>query len=66
MAQIKVGPVVFTHAENFAGEVDITKGDVTLKVPMDALVRVVAEKVRAQRIAALENAKPSDLIAKLA
>lgn len=66
MAQIKVGPVTFTHTENFSGEVEIRKGDVTLKVPMEALIRIVAEKVRASRIDALERAKPSELIAKLA
>lgn len=66
MAQIKVGPVTFTHADNFTGEVEIAKGDIVLKVPMEALIRVVAEKVRASRIDALERAKPSDLIAKLA
>lgn len=66
MAQIKVGPITFTHADNFAGEVEIAKGDVVMKVSMDALVRIVAEKVRASRIEALERAKPSDLIAKLA
>ncbi|WP_431276266.1 hypothetical protein ACQ858_08435 [Variovorax ureilyticus] len=66
MAQIKAGSVTFTVADNFVGDVEIVKGDVTLKIPMDALVRVVAEKVRANRIAALETAKVSDLIAKLA
>lgn len=66
MAQLKVGQVTFSHADNFAGDVEIEKGDVTMRVPMDALVRLVAEKVRASRIAALESAKPSELIAKLA
>ncbi|KWT89343.1 MULTISPECIES: hypothetical protein [unclassified Variovorax] len=66
MAQIKVGQVAFAVADNFTGDVEITKGDVVMRVPMEALVRVVAEKVRANRIEALERAKPSELISKLA
>jgi hypothetical protein len=62
----KVDKIVFDHADNFTGEVQVSRGEVSMKVPMDAMVRLVAEKVRHDRIRALENAKPSELIAKLA
>ena len=66
MAQLKIGNVVIEHSISFTGEVSITKGDASITLPIDALVRLVAEKVRAERIAALEKAKPHDLINKLA
>lgn len=64
--QLKVDKIVFDHAPNYSGEVEITRGTVKIKVPMDSLVRMVAEKVRYDRITTLQNAKPSELIAKLA
>lgn len=64
--QTKVDKVVFDHSDGFSGEVEITRGTQKIKVPMEALVRLVAEKVRHDRIVTLQNAKPSELIAKLA
>lgn len=64
--QLKVEKILFEHQQNFTGEVEIKRGDKVMKVPMEALVRIVAEKVRYDRIKALETAKPGDLVMKLA
>jgi hypothetical protein len=66
MPQIKTGPISFSVPDNFKGDVEIVKGEVRLKVPMESLIRVVAEKVRFDRMAVLVDAKPNDLISKLA
>lgn len=61
-----VDKIQFEHSEGFTGEVEITRGSEKIKVPMEAVVRLVAEKVRHDRIAELQSAKPSDLIKRLA
>lgn len=62
----KVDKISFEHSDAYSGEVEISRGAETMKVPMEALVRLVAEKVRHDKIAELQKAKPSDLIKRLA
>lgn len=61
--ETKVGAVTFTHQANFAGEVEIERAGMSVKVPFEALQKLVAEKVRSQMIAAIEDLKPNEILA---
>jgi len=62
MAQTKVGAVVFEHKHNYSGEVEILRGAAAIKVPFDALEKIVADKVRAQLIENIEKLTPTELL----
>lgn len=59
----KVGAVTFTHNLNYSGEVEIERGGMSVTVPIEALQKIVAEKVRVQMIAGLEQLKPHEILA---
>lgn len=62
----KVGHVVFEHSDDFKGEVVVTKGDVSLSVPMEALRGLVAESVRYDLANHIQKMKPTDLLRRIA
>ncbi|MEX3690811.1 hypothetical protein AB3X91_11800 [Paraburkholderia sp. BR14263] len=62
LTQTKHGHVVFEHDDEFRGEVRIIKGDVTVKVSMDALRALVAESVRHDMTARVLKMKAADLL----
>lgn len=62
----KVGHVVFEHSDDFKGEVCVSKGDVTIMVPMDALRGLVAESVRYDLANHIQRMKPTDLLRRIA
>jgi hypothetical protein len=63
MAEIKHGAVTFTHAENFTGEVEIERGGLSVKVPFEALQKVVGEKIRRKMIMTIEDMAANDILA---
>ena len=62
----KVGHVQFEHADDFRGEVTISRGDVRMAVPIEALRVLVAESVRFQLAAHIQAMKPVDLLRRIA
>ncbi len=66
LMQTKHGYVLFEHDDTFRGEVRIIKGDVSLKVSMDALRALVAESVRHDLAAHVAQMKPADLLRRIA
>jgi hypothetical protein len=66
LTQTKHGYVVFEHDDAFRGEVRIIKGDVSVKVSMDALRALVAESVRRDLAAHVAQMKPADLLRRIA
>lgn len=63
MAEIKHGAVTFTHAENFTGEVEIERGGMSIKVPFEALQKIVGEKIRRKLITSIEDMGHNDILA---
>jgi hypothetical protein len=63
MAEIKHGAVTFTHAENFTGEVEIERGGLSVKVPFEALQKIVGEKIRRKMIMTIEDMAANDILA---
>jgi hypothetical protein len=61
--ETKVGAVTFSHNDSYSGEVEIERAGVSVKVPFEAVQKLVAEKVRAQMIASIENLKPHEILA---
>jgi hypothetical protein len=66
MPQIKRGPVTVEHDEDFKKDVTITRGDVSIAVPMELLRVIVAEGVRRDLVAQVAAMKPVDLLRRLA
>lgn len=64
--QTKSGMVVFTHNDAYKGEIEITKGGVTITVSMESLRKVVAESVRADLMASVLAMKPESLLRRIA
>ena len=62
----KVGHVVFTHDDQFKGEVEIVRGEARVTVPMDALLKVVAEKIRFDLADHISKMKPETLLRRIA
>ena len=62
MDTTKIGAVTFTHAPTYTGEVEISRGSTTLKVPFAALEKIVSDKVRNQAIEAIEQMSPSEVL----
>lgn len=62
----KVGHVVFVHDDQFKGEVEISRGDAKITVPMDALRRIVAESVRFELADHVQKMKPEQLLRRIA
>jgi hypothetical protein len=62
----KVGAVTFAHDDQFKGEVEITKGGLTLVVPIEALRRLVAESVRYELADHVSKMKPEALLRRIA
>jgi hypothetical protein len=63
MTETKIGAVSFTHQENYTGEVEIERGGQVVKVPFEALQKLVAEKIRRKMIASIEDMSPNDILA---
>ena len=62
METTKIGAVTFTHTGNRTGEVEISRAGATVKVPFAAIESLVADKVRAQAIEALEKMGVGELL----
>jgi hypothetical protein len=62
MIETKLGTVTFTHQENYVGEVEIERGGQVVKVPFEALQKLVAEKVRCKMIASIEDMPANDIL----
>lgn len=60
---MKVGAVTFEHRDDFGGDVEIERAGMSVKVPMAALQALVAERVRAQMIADVQDLKPNEILA---
>lgn len=63
---MKVGHVTFAHSDEFKGEVEITRGDGKVIVPMDALRTLVAESIRFQLADHVARMKPAELLRRIA
>lgn len=62
----KVGHVVFAHDDQYKGEVEITRGETKIVVPMEALRRLVAESVRFELADHVQKMKPEQLLRRIA
>lgn len=62
----KVGHVTFTHSDEFKGEVEISRGDQRLTVPMEALRKLVAESIRFELADHVAKMKPDALLRRIA
>lgn len=62
----KIGYVTFVHDENFAGDVEIRKGDAKVLVSINTLRAFVAESIRSDEIERVRRMKPEDLLRRLA
>jgi hypothetical protein len=62
----KVGHIAFHHSDDFKGDVEITRGDQKLQVPMEALRRLVAESVRHELADHVSKMKPEALLRRIA
>lgn len=60
---MKAGAVTFEYRDDFKGEVEIERAGMSVKVPMTALQDLVAERVRAQMIADVQDLKPNEILA---
>jgi autotransporter-associated beta strand protein len=61
--ETKVGAVTFSHNSSFTGEVEIERGGLAVKVPFEALQKIVAEKVRFQMVENINALKPHEILA---
>jgi hypothetical protein len=66
MPQIKRGPVAIEHDEEFKKDVTITRGEISIAVPMELLRVLVAESIRRDLAAQVAAMKPVDLLRRLA
>lgn len=62
----KAGHVTFVHDDTFKGEVEITRNDVRVSIPMDALRKLVAESVRYELADHVAKMKPDALLRRIA
>lgn len=62
----KVGHVAFEYNDDFKGEVMVTRGEISIAVPMEALRSLVAESVRFDLANHIQRMKPSDLLRRIA
>jgi hypothetical protein len=62
----KVGHVCFVHNDEFTGEVEIHKGDQVVTVPMEAVCKLIAEKMRHELLLQVQKMKPETLLKRLA
>lgn len=62
----KVGHVVFTHDDQFKGEVEIVRGDARVSVPMEAIRRLAAESIRFDLADHVAKMKPEALLRRIA
>lgn len=62
----KVGHVVFTHNDEFKGEVLIVKGEASVTVSMEALRTLVAESVRFELANHVQKMAPAALLRRIA
>jgi hypothetical protein len=64
--QTRIGGVAFTHDDEYRRDVEISKGDVMIKVPMEALRQLVAESIRHETLASIAKAKPETFLKRIA
>jgi hypothetical protein len=62
----KVGAVIFTHDDQFKGEVEIVRGDARISVSVAALRQLVAESVRFELADHVSKMKPEQLLRRIA
>jgi len=62
----KVGHVIFTHSDEFRGEVEIRKGESVVSVSMEALRTLVAESIRFELANHVQKMKPEALLRRIA
>jgi len=62
----KINHTTFEYHPEFKGEVQITKGDQSLKISMEELRAFVAESVRYELADHIQKMKPVDLLRRIA
>ena len=62
----KIGHVEFDYNEEFRGEVVVSKGTSSIRVPVEALRAFVAESVRVELASHIQRMKPADLLRRIA
>lgn len=62
----KCGHVTFEHNDEFTGEVEIRKGESVIKIPMESLCKLVAEKMRNELLQQVQKMKPETILRRLA
>jgi hypothetical protein len=62
----KVGHVTFVHDDQFKGDVEISRGDRSVAVPVEALRKIVAEAVRVELLDNIVKMKPEQLLRRIA
>jgi hypothetical protein len=58
----KIGHLAFEHQDEFKGDVKITKGDVSMTVPMDAIRQLAALSEQHRFIEDIRGMKPEELL----
>ncbi|QDD65546.1 hypothetical protein EJD96_15965 [Herbaspirillum seropedicae] len=59
----KVGAVTFIHNASMTGEIEIERAGLAVKVPFEALLKIVSDKVRQQMIEGIEELRPHEILA---
>jgi hypothetical protein len=61
--ETKVGAVTFTHNAAYTGEVEIERGGLSVKVPMEAMQAIVAAKIRLRMHDNIDAMKDHEILA---
>lgn len=62
----KIGAATFVHDDTFGGEVEITRGSQTIRLPIASLRLFVAESIRSDEMERVRRMKPEELLRRLA
>ena len=62
----KIGAAHFTYDDAFGGDVEITKGDTTIRLSVLSLQQFVAESIRSNEMERVRRMKPEELLRRLA
>lgn len=62
----KIGAAFFAYDDGFGGDVEITKGDVTMRLTVLSLQQFVAESIRSNEMDRVRRMKPEELLRRLA
>ena len=66
LTSTKVGHVVFTHDDEFKGEVTIARGELKIAIPIEAIRKLAAESVRFDLLDHVQKMKPEQLLRRIA